>query len=31
MDSPNGTELAECAAAPAQEPKFPQFNLRTRP
>lgn len=31
MDSPNGTDLAECAAAPAQEPKFPQFNLRTRP
>jgi hypothetical protein len=31
LDSPNGTDLAECAAAPAQEPKFPQFNLRTRP
>jgi hypothetical protein len=31
LDSPNGTDLAECAAAPASEPKFPQFNLRTRP
>jgi hypothetical protein len=31
LDSPNGTDLAECAAAPSTQPTFPQYGLRTRP
>ena len=30
-DSPNGTDLAECAAEPKLAPAFPQYGLRTRP